>query len=457
MNNKIDTTGIAEYLDHILTHGRNETFAELEAKFGISPYPSKAGHRALGLWQSFYKKWTDEGMTPAEYVESISGKRKTVDVIKDENAQHEWEYTPDTAYFNGSTERPITTLEDALIFANVDTNVWEVDKWKLKSWDVSAKSKDGDGLIKRTNYGIQVWLTRKAISDADRDQVFNMVRDSFDKIKVKKAVGNFGIGVVNVADFHLGADVSNLIKAQDFNVDILVKHLNTIVETINAHGFSEVHVNMVGDYFESISGLNHLDSFKSIGPKMYGAPVIKLASEVISKFLSGINNLKCVNLISGNHDRITANYKLDREGSGAEILAMLLDHILSGVEIDYHPYLISKDIDGIRYLLTHGHFGIDKKDSAKIVKLYGSGDLYTLWLSGHLHTRQSERVLIKKSIKTETYYAVSMDEADYRKLILPSLFTGNFFSETLGYSTCGGFVITENNGNGKPNVYDIAL
>ena len=36
-------------------------------------------------------------------------------------------------------------------------------------------------------------------------------------------------------------------------------------------------------------------------------------------------------------------------------------------------------------------------------------------------------------------------------------FTGNFFSESLGYTSESGFVITEDNGKGVPNVFYYAV
>lgn len=467
MKSTIDTTGIVEFLDSILLNGRELPFTVLEDQFKIKPYPNKPGHRALKLWREFYKRWTETGMTPEEYVDSINGKRETGRVkdhqvntdSPDISTNNEWTYQNDSAYFSGVTNTKIVTLEDALSLCKVDLSAWEVDKWRVKTWDVTAKSKS-DTFITSTNYGVQVWFKRK--SGVDSSDMFKMIRESFDLLSTQRthAVTEDTPLVLNLADFHLGADIKDLIKTPDFDVNILVDSLCKIadqVNTITDNSKCDVYVNLLGDYVESVSGLNHLDTYKSIGPKMYGAPVIKLAVEVLSKFLSKINNLKCVNLISGNHDRFTATHKLDKEGGAGEILAYGLDLILKDVEVNYHPYLISTSIDGIGYLLTHGQFALNKKDQAKIIKLYGIPGVYTLWLSGHYHARMTERVLVKRPIRAESYLAVSLDEADYRKIILPSLFTGNFYSETLGYTSTAGYVITENNGNGKPNVFDYSL
>lgn len=452
----VDSKSVSEYLTYMCAHGKGDyTFAELETKFGLERY-NEPGNRAKKLWYSF----NDTGCSIDEFVSN-----NTLPVVTSEtdvsNTKTEWTYNNDNAYFAGNTDKPITNLDEALSFCKVDLSVWEVERWQLKTWDTSAKVKSGNDTViqTKTNYGVHVWFKRKITEQSvEFDNLMSYLRESFERTAVPYVVPSRGVGVVNMADFHIGADITDLIRTPDFNVDILVGHLDRIASIINNYGFSEVHINFLGDYFESISGLNHLNTFKSLGRGMYGAKVIKVAVMVLSEFLKKINNLHSVNIISGNHDRVTMSNVVDNEGAAAEVLAFCLELIFGdAVKIDYHTYLISKDIDGICYLLTHGHFSMDKKDPAKIVKQYGSPDLYTLWLSGHVHTRKTDRFMQRRPISYETISAVSLDEANYRKVVVPSLFTGNFYSETLGYTSCGGFIIVENNGSGKPNVYDFSI
>ena len=49
------------------------------------------------------------------------------------------------------------------------------------------------------------------------------------------------------------------------------------------------------------------------------------------------------------------------------------------------------------------------------------------------------------------------DAVDHRRMNCPSFFTGNYYSETLGYTSESGFVITEDNGQGVPNVFYYAV
>jgi len=40
---------------------------------------------------------------------------------------------------------------------------------------------------------------------------------------------------------------------------------------------------------------------------------------------------------------------------------------------------------------------------------------------------------------------------------LPSFFTGNYYSETLGYNSNAGYTLVWDNGKGKPNVLSCAV
>jgi hypothetical protein len=119
--------------------------------------------------------------------------------------------------------------------------------------------------------------------------------------------------------------------------------------------------------------------------------------------------------------------------------------------------VISQYIDGINYLLTHGDKPYSKAEFSKFVLDYGDQDLFNLCLEGHLHTRKERRTYVMERKIWNGVDTISMDEVNYRKMICPPLFTGNWYSESLGFSSSGGFILTQNNGSGKPIVYDYPL
>ena len=78
--------------------------------------------------------------------------------------------------------RRIKTLEDALIEANVDLSIWEVERHVINKWEVGIKNADGDGIITEPLWQIKIWLRRKIynpvqISDENRRPVMSAVEN----------------------------------------------------------------------------------------------------------------------------------------------------------------------------------------------------------------------------------------------------------------------------------------
>jgi hypothetical protein len=377
---------------------------------------------------------------------------------KGENTKWEEDLTKGTAYNEFTVSKPIKTLDEALASCKADLNKWEVERWVCNSWGVTAFRDNPNGTY-RTNYQVKVWFKKKQTTlDERMATILPSIKDYVPKKIFKTANMPHKIGVVSFADFHIGADIKNLLKTKDFNLDILIDYLHQATDIINSHNYSEVHVNLLGDFFESLSGMNHENTFKSLGQDMWGANVMIVANEVIgTHLLSRIHNLTQVNIVSGNHDRMTSSNKLDNTGEGGKVLWYMLTKDFPEIVIDYHNSVLTKEIDGINYLLTHGDKGYSKKDFSKFVADYGKSGIYNLIMEGHLHTRKTKKTMAFERKYYQDVEVVSFDDSTYRKLIVPSLFTGNWFSESLGFGGNAGFVISENNGKGCPHVFDYTL
>lgn len=251
------------------------------------------------------------------------------------------------------------------------------------------------------------------------------------------------IKVHSLADFHIGAMVKDLINTQDFDITILAKRLSQIAEEINSENNKENYIFILGDLIESFTGLNHINSWKSMQTGAYGANVMIIAYELILGFLEQINNLKRVYIIAGNHDRVTASNKEDQDGDAAKMIAYFLGTKLPVV---FNSRVISVVIDNINYILHHGDKSFAKGDIADIILAHKKGDCFTVVLSGHLHTRG------KKERETQ----ILADDKKYRAYINPALFTGNQYSEDLGFTSVAGYYTIENR-NGLPRVIDNPL
>lgn len=208
----------------------------------------------------------------------------------------------DSKEYEYQGERSLTSKEDAVKFFKINLKEEEIERSVYNSWDVTMNTPDGP--IKRTNY--QVKLYTKKISSVNYKKIYKDI-DRFykdkPKVSIKNGEGN-GTIVVALADLHIGAKsnpAKGLINTKDFSLKHLITYLNKTAERINSLKKEKVYINFLGDYFESISGMNHLNSWQGMEEDAFGANVLILAEQIISKFLSQINNLVEVNMISGNH------------------------------------------------------------------------------------------------------------------------------------------------------------
>lgn len=380
--------------------------------------------------------------SPAERVAAAPvAQAKSKVVVDEQKDDMTWAY-------DGSAN--ITNLEEALAFSKVDLNIWEVERHVFNTWTTTSTDSQ------KWNVQVKVWFKRRKDHSIDWDAVFADHKKAIKKVKTPKVRGR-GVGFITTADFHFGAYVDDLIRSDKFNIEVLVGYLTHAAEIINSRGYKEVYVSMLGDFIESFTGLNHINSWKGLGKGMYGMNAVILCSEILAEsFLGKINNLSWVGMVSGNHCRITSDKEGDQKGEVGTMLHYLLSKSLS-VPVDYHPMILTKEVDGVYYVMTHGHLPITKRDPAKILFDYGKQGLFNVLLSGHTHSRNTKKITKSTTMQWNEATVVSMDEVDYRVLVAPPMFTGNFFSESLGYSSSAGFLEIQSNGRGRVNVFDYCL
>ena len=148
---------------------------------------------------------------------------------------------------------------------------------------------------------------------------------------------------------------------------------------------------------------------------------------------------------------MTSDNKEDVQGEAANLISWGLE--LMGYDIEFNPLVLTHTVDGICHILTHGHHGISKKSTKQLCWDYGKKGKFNLICEGHLHS-----IIQKLSVSSrEKFQTIKDDAVDHRRMNCPSFFTGNFYSESLGYTSESGFVIVEDNGKGVPNVFYYAV
>jgi len=289
---------------------------------------------------------------------------------------------------------------------------------KDEDWVWQTRNVNGGGWTHYKNSKIY------GLSDDDIASVTEKIRG----VKfVTTHVEGSGVGIVDISDIHTGAVLkyaSETIKTPEFDISILVDYLHESASIINSYNFKEVHLFLPGDLVETFTAFNHRDSFKHVSA-FQGAVTI-LAYQVVKKLIEAISNVKCVYMVEGNHDRLTSNKEGNSRKGIAEIIAFFLKENC-GVEVKYHPWMVAEEIDGMYHICTHGdHKPFLKND---FWFRYGRQGIYNVLRTGHYHGFNVLRQ--------------TQDNLHYQ---CPSIFTGNFFSESIGFDAVPGITICQNRG-----------
>lgn len=368
--------------------------------------------------------------------------------------------------------KQIEVFDEEIVTETLPNDYKNEKPFVLSAWDsLSGKVLSLEEFCNKYNIDFSKVTTAKFLPYHYTQPTWNIVtseykkgeEDVFDLKEVKKVLDtqikrvytykpkSYSFNKENVlkwSDLHFGAYIRNIMHVDDFDTDILLDGLMESINVINGFGFKKTHVHINGDLIESFSGLNHINSWMSMDKEMIGANAVKMCSRMLDTAFQKIDNLGCIKIVAGNHDRLSKDNKEDVKGGAAELIAYCLE--LMGYDVEFHPYVITHFVDGINHINLHGDKGISKKSTEKIILDYGIQGEYNLINEGHLHT-VIERLSIKQR---ESFEIVKDDSINHRRFYLPSFFTGNYYSATLGYTTNSGYFSIWNNGKNRPQFFN---
>lgn len=355
----------------------------------------------------------------------------------------------DTQEINYKGQKQITSLEEAISFFEIDLKEWEVSDWSCKSWDTSMKidelieGKIVTKPIKKTNYLVSVKLKKR--KEVDYTAIFQYADNWIIPKNIDKTKGE-EVGVLTISDLHAGLYINpgenGIVKMPTYNLQKLTQFLTEISHIVNSQRYKKLYLFCLGDLVESVTGYNKIETLKELERGEWGGNIIIKTYEIILKFISSLNNLQEVYIVSGNHDRFTPDKAMDKDGGAAQIIAYFLNKT---VPTKWHPIVLNPVIDNISYILFHGHLKLGDRDLGKIVLEYGKQNLYNVILQGHLHHRRSTKLLRENNM-------IQIDTTKYRAITVPAITTGNRWAEEMGYGAPPGFTITKAN-TSKTNIH----
>lgn len=304
---------------------------------------------------------------------------------------------------------------------------YEDEKQRRKAYDNAIKK------VSTLDYHRQIF----------ENELLDYVATATKKVVVKKTPDKkINHGVTTIQDLHVGANIEAVKNLPKFDAETIEKRLTQSAIEINQRGAGKNTICFNGDIIETFTGLNHINSWKNIDKAYgYGVQATIKAIELLTDFISKVNNVHEILFVAGNHDRTTSNNNEDVTGEVIQWLHFVIKgrfgHLFS---VDWSPDVIQREIENISYIWTHGHLGLSKKPVSDIVNVYGNPTMFNLIIEGHLHTRK-----------------IKADTARYRSIVASSIFTGNDYSKQLGFSTLAGILYCHRGTIPFPVVVDIPL
>lgn len=356
----------------------------------------------------------------------------------------------DSLHYEYSGEKIIDNLNSAIEQSGIDLSEWEVKSQEFKTYTVAMKLKNKEGFHEPklvTNYYCKVQFAKRAVIDSRLMDALSSVSAVLGTRTASAGSDDGRNIVVFLSDFHYGSKVEKILDTPDFNSDILSDKIASIPAIISTFNPKSVHMFLLGDFIESFTGMNHLSTWKELSS--WGFDAVKSVSSILASMAARIPGLDYIGIVNGNHDRTTSDHRVDMHGQVGDMIAYILGHTFPDITVRHDPVLLTENIDGVRYLATHGHRGIEK-DVHKLLFNHGEQGVYNFLAVGHKHTRGSKSA---PSVSA----GVIADYANYRAVTVPPLFTGNFWSAALGFSSSSGFIVVERSASDKVNLFDFTL
>ena len=253
------------------------------------------------------------------------GCKKTAPVLKEVNevAGDKWTITlPKTR---------IHTLEDLLAAFEVDTEIWEVEKFVCNKWEmgyvtdklVGPKKEDGSQDTKYVAdyeelYQVKAFLVRKKVIENIRNEIAELKelakREAPLPIKVRKLNKASGhVLEINIADHHFGKLAwKNETGDQNYDTKIALqcfqRALETILDRVSAYTFDEIIFIIGNDLFnaDDTEGRTTKGTYVSSDIRYQKTfSVVRTAMTDAIERLRRLTKMVRVIMVSGNHDHLS--------------------------------------------------------------------------------------------------------------------------------------------------------
>jgi hypothetical protein len=133
----------------------------------------------------------------------------------------------------------IHTLEDLLVYAQVDDSQWEVERWVANKWEIGARNPATGEILTSPLFQIKVWLRRKVLQQTLKDLMRGLLAEFKKEAPprppiVRSGCNGEGMLEVSLMDVHFGKLCWGPECGRDYNPEIAERMFMTALEDLIA-------------------------------------------------------------------------------------------------------------------------------------------------------------------------------------------------------------------------------
>ncbi len=336
------------------------------------------------------------------------GKKQRLFVKKTTSSESQdkklWDIKNDSATFEYTGRRSITTLAEAIDFCDADMSFWDVDRYTFNSWDVTTK----EGTT-HTNYQVKVYFIKKSSKSitpvAEFNEYLGLVREdisnSFEWANVKKHTKTTDgcLFVPCIFDLHLGKLAWKEESGEDYDLKIaeerFVKAIEDLIKKSSGNNIERILFPIGNDIYNSDRALPYAQTTAGT-PQQDDSrwqKMFKTGVRLITWAVHRLSEIAPVDVVT-----VFSNHDFERVFYLGEVISAVFERH-SNVRVDNSPlvrkyYKYGKCLFG----LAHGHN--EKPSDLPLLMAQESKEMwsethYREWLLGHLH--HSKKMLTEGS------------------------------------------------------------